>query len=132
MTRNLKIFLGVFLLSLPFWGALNVFNANLEDFFLFSELAKNPQIFTAQAALESRVQEVLPLKKGQNTSVELNGASSLVVFVNGKTQESKVLFERVGDIADAVAAEGGLRIRRINVDSDEIYVDIPFTAETMP
>ena len=85
MNQNLKIFLGVFLLSLPFWWTLNIFSQYTEDFFLFSELAQNPQIFTAQAALEARVQEVLPLKKWGAVSLQLDSASALTVFVNAKS-----------------------------------------------
>ncbi|MCH7828511.1 D-alanyl-D-alanine carboxypeptidase [Patescibacteria group bacterium] len=104
MTGNLKIFLGVFLLSLPFWWTLNVFSQHMEDFFLFSELARNPQIFTAQAALEAKVQEVLPLQKGNTASLELSSASLLTVFVNGKTQESKALFEKDTEKKLAIAS----------------------------
>ena len=63
MNQNLKIFLGILVVGMPFWWGLNVFSLHTENFFFFSELARNPQIFTAQAALETRVQEVLPFKK---------------------------------------------------------------------
>ena len=104
MTGNLKIFLGVFLLSLPFWWTINIVNERLEDFFLFSELAQNPQVFTAQTALETKVQEVLPLKIRDSSFLELNGASALSVFVNKETQESKVLFEKDTERKLAIAS----------------------------
>jgi len=104
MNKNLKIFLGVFLLSLPFWWTLNIFSTHLEDFFLFSELAQNPQIFTAQAALETQVQKVLPLKKGDTASLQLDSTSALAVFVNEKAQDSKVLFEKDTEKKLAIAS----------------------------
>ena len=96
MNPNLKIFFGAFLLSLPLWWSVNFMNERLVSFFLWSELANTPQVFTAQAALEKKVQEVLPLKKN-NAPLYLNGASALSVFVNSDTQESKVLFEKNTD-----------------------------------
>lgn len=104
MTRNLKIFFGVFLLSLPFWWTLNVFSGRLESFFLFSELAQNPQVFLAQAALEDKVKEVLPVKKQGASSLELSSVSALTVFVNGETQESRPLFEKDTDKKLAIAS----------------------------
>ena len=125
MNRNLKIFLGVFLLSLPFWWVLNVLSTDLEDFFLFSELARNRHVFAAQAALETRVQEILPLKKQGAASLELSSASALTVFVNGETQESKVLFEKDTEkklaIASLTKLMGALVVAR-HYDLDDTIV----------
>jgi len=126
MTQNLKIFFAVFLLTLPFWWTLNVFSVHLENFFLFSALARNPQIFTAQAALETRVQEVLPLKKQGGTPLELNSVSALAVFVNEKNQESKVLFEKDTDkklaIASLTKLMGALVVSRHYALDEEILI----------
>ena len=104
MSKNLKIFFGVFLLTLPLWWTLNIFSQSAEDFFLFSELARNPQRFTAQAALEVKVQEALPFKKQGSAPLELSGESALTIFVNIKNQESKVLFKKDADQKLAIAS----------------------------
>ncbi|MCH7552339.1 D-alanyl-D-alanine carboxypeptidase [Patescibacteria group bacterium] len=104
MSRNLKIFFGVFLLTLPLWWTLNIFSKDMENFFLFSELARNPQIFTAQAALEVKVQEALPFKKQGSALLELSGVSALTIFVNVKNQDSKVLFKKNADEKLAIAS----------------------------
>ena len=104
MSKNLKIFFTVFLLSLPVWWTLNVFSTHLEDFFLFSELARNSKTFTAQAALEAKVQQILPLQKRDVTSLELSSISALTVFVNAKTKESKVLFKKDTEKKLAIAS----------------------------
>jgi len=126
MNQNLKIFLGVFLLSLPFWWTLNVFSQHMEDFFLFSELAQNPEIFTAQAALETKVQEILPFKKGDVASFKLDSTSALAVFVNKKTQESKVLFEKDTEkklaIASLTKLMGALVVARHYPLDEEIVI----------
>ena len=126
MNPNLKIFLGVFLLSLPFWWTLNVFSKSMEDFFLFSELARNPQIFTAQAALEARVQEVLPLKKRGAAFLQLDSGAALTVFVNAKTRESKPLFEKDTEkklaIASLTKLMGSLVVMRHYPLDEEIII----------
>ena len=120
------MFLGVFLLSLPFWWTLNIFNTHLEDFFLFTHLAQNPQIFTAQAALETKVQEMLPLKKQGATPLKLSSASLLSVFVNEKNQESKVLFKKDTEkklaIASLTKLMGALVVARHYSLDEEIVI----------
>ncbi|MDA1337350.1 MAG: serine hydrolase [bacterium] len=104
INQNLKIFLGMVVIGMPFWWTLNVFSASAENFFLFSTLANNPQMFTAQAALETKVQEVLPIKEYGAVPLNLHGTSALTMFVNEKTQDSKVLFEKNANKELAIAS----------------------------
>ena len=126
MSKNLKIFFTVFLLSLPVWWTLNVFSTHLEDFFLFSELARNSKTFTAQAALEAKVQQILPLQKRDVTSLELSSISALTVFVNAKTKESKVLFKKDTEkklaIASLTKLMGALVVARHYPLNEEIII----------
>ena len=39
-------------------------------------------------------------------------------------------FSVIGDIAEAVISEGGVRV--VRMDGDRLYVDVPFKARTMP
>lgn len=71
---------------------------------MFSELAQNPQVFTAQATLETKVQEVLPLKKKGTDSPILEATSAISVFVNQKTQTTKVLFQKDTEKKLAIAS----------------------------
>ena len=133
MNQNLKIFLGILVVGMPFWWGLNVFSLHTENFFLFSELANNPQIFTAQAALETRVQEVRPIKKQGSAALELHGASALTIFVNEKTQDSKVLFEKNAEKKLAIASlsklMGALVIARHYNLEEEITISRAAVAE---
>ncbi|MDP4007346.1 MAG: serine hydrolase [bacterium] len=126
MTVNLKIFLGVFVLSLPLWWTVNVAGNHLENFFLWSELASNPQIFAAQAALEAKVQEVLPIKRQGAALLELGASSALSLFVNEGTQETKSLFEKDTDkklaIASLTKLMGALVVARHYPLEDEIVI----------
>jgi len=132
MSRNLKLFTGAFLLSIPFWLGWNAVSGSLEEYFLFSELAKNPQVFTAQVALEKQVSEVLPLLK-KNVPLELQARSGLAVFVNQETGESKVLFEkdtekRLG-IASLTKLMGALVVARHFTPDQEIPITRAAVAE---
>ena len=44
--------------------------------------------------------------------------------------KSRDEFEPIGEIAEAVVADGGVRVTRMG--GSELYVDVPFTARTMP
>jgi len=45
MEKNLKLFLIIFLLSLPFWLGVNIFQKNFEDFLLSRIIENNPPSF---------------------------------------------------------------------------------------
>jgi serine-type D-Ala-D-Ala carboxypeptidase (penicillin-binding protein 5/6) len=121
MSHNLKIFFAGFLLSMPFWWGLNALNKGLEDFFFGLELAQNPQLFTAQAALQARIQEQFPVKKN-DIPLKLASTSALSVFVGNPNQESKVLFEQDAEKKLAIASLTKLMgalvvVRNIPLDS---------------
>ena len=46
------------------------------------------------------------------------------------TWQSRDEFDPIGDLAEAIIAEGGIRITRMG--GSELYVDVPYTARTMP
>tara|TARA_Y100000310_G_scaffold229155_1_gene231501 strand:+ start:1175 stop:2146 length:972 start_codon:yes stop_codon:yes gene_type:complete len=92
MTKNTKIFLAAFAVSLPFWWGVNILNLQLEEFFLYNQLAKNPQMFTAQAKLLRQVQKIRPVLKSNSESLSLNARAATSVLVR-ENSTSKVLFQ---------------------------------------
>ncbi|EJN10130.1 hypothetical protein [Herbaspirillum sp. YR522] len=58
----------------------------------------------------------------------LDNACKAIMAQYGMWQDLS-LFEVVADIADDMVAEGGIIMRR---EGGQLYIDIPFTAETMP
>lgn len=82
MSKNIKLFLIVILVSLPFWWGMNILEKNLEDFFWVRELEKNPpSVFTAQiaqnyisktGASEDKVLEDFEIKAESAISVEID------------------------------------------------------------
>lgn len=99
MSRNLKIFLAVVLLSLPFWWVINILEKNLEDFFYSREMEKNPpSIFIAQIAqnyivatkvtVESKVAEDFEITAESVISVEIDQeGNERVLFSKKETQK---------------------------------------------
>ena len=83
--KNLKILLIVFLVSLPFWWGVNVFQANLENYFY----AQIGQPFEEINILQ------IP-ERIQRPPLELDAKAAISVFIDYQGSE-KVLFEKDAD-----------------------------------
>ena len=95
MSRNLKFFLIVFVLSLPFWWGVNVLGEKLENFFYWREISQNTQIFTAQIILEEKLNKLKPIRHRNVEDLEIRATSVISVFLDNKGKE-KILFEKEG------------------------------------
>ena len=84
-TKNLKVFLIVFLVSLPFWWVVNLFQANLEKYFY----AQIGQPFEETDLLQ------IP-ERFQRTPPELDAKAAISVFIDHQGSE-KTLFEKNAD-----------------------------------
>lgn len=112
MSRNLKFFLVSFLLSLPFWWGINIFQKNLESFFYSLEFEKNPPSFftpldskylTGQVVQiaqnypevsEYKTSEYRECSEGENLqNPSIAAAASISVEIDPGGRE-KVLFEK--------------------------------------
>jgi len=93
MSRNLKFFLIVFVLSLPFWWGVNVLGEKLENFFYWREISQNTQIFTAQIILEEKLNKLKPIRHRNVEDLEIRATSVISVFLDNKGKE-KILFEK--------------------------------------
>ena len=93
MSRNLKFFLIVFVLSLPFWWGVNVLGEKLENFFYWREISQNTQIFTAQTNLEEKLNKLKPIRHRNVEDLEIRATSVISVFLDNKGKE-KILFEK--------------------------------------
>lgn len=92
MSKNLKIFLIVFLISLAGWGGANLFQRNLEDFFYWQEVYRNPEVYLAQINLKPKIKKS-PIELETQPSLEIkaqSGISVLITLEGGK----KTLFEK--------------------------------------
>ena len=87
-----KIFLIAFILSLPFWWGMNILEKDLEDFFFWQEISRNPQIFAAQINLEQQLRDLKPIRDRSIPDLEVVATSTISVFINNEGEE-KILFE---------------------------------------
>ena len=66
MSSQFKSFLFTFLISLPFWWEINIFQQKIESSFIEYSLKNDPAVFTAsvnQQLLEKKIEELKPLRK---------------------------------------------------------------------
>ncbi|MCD6500717.1 D-alanyl-D-alanine carboxypeptidase [bacterium] len=93
MSKNIKFFLIVFLLSLPFWWGVNVLQENLENYFYSIQIEKNPpSLFTAKIYQNyiSKIKEREEKKTG-NFQIEAESVISVEIDKQGR---ERVLFSR--------------------------------------
>jgi D-alanyl-D-alanine carboxypeptidase len=93
MTKRLKIFLFTFLISIPFWWGMNIFEANLKEVFFWNEIAKYPQIYSAQVG--SVIKKTPELIESPGAEIpEIKAESAISVWVASDFKKQKVLFEK--------------------------------------
>lgn len=93
ISKEFKYLIISFLLSFLFFGGVNYLENNLKDFFFWQEIAKNPQILTAQLAVEFEIENIKPIRKKDIPNFELEAKSGISVLVR-KNGSEKVLFEK--------------------------------------
>ena len=94
MTKNIKIFLIILLLSLPFWWGINVLEKNLGNFFFWQEFAENPQLLAAQAnqlAFEENLRNLKPLRDKNIDDFKTEAQSVISVFLSNQGEERVLL-----------------------------------------
>lgn len=82
MPPRIKIFLIAFILALPFWWGVNIFQENLENYF-YAQISQPLQ----------EISEVKIPEKPQKPNLELQAKSAISVKIN-KTGKEKVLFKK--------------------------------------
>ncbi len=93
---NLKILLSAFIISLPFWWGINLLEADLNDFLFWHEISQNPQIFTAQIALEEKLQDIKPIRDTEVEDLKIEAKSAISFFIDDNGR-NKILFEKDAD-----------------------------------
>jgi len=90
MTKNIKLFLIVILVSLPFWFGMNILEKNLEDFFWLKQIEKNPpSFFIAQISQNY----ILRTKVKVVEDFEITAESVISVEIDDEGNE-RVLFSK--------------------------------------
>ena len=97
---KLKVFFAVFVLSLPFWWAVNVSTGKLENFLFWQEIAKNPQLLTARInsqIFEEKLRREKIIRNPAAEELEINARAAISVFTNNNFENQKILFQKNGN-----------------------------------
>ena len=94
MTKNIKFFLFIILVSLPFYWGINLLEKDLEDFFYFKQVEKNPPSFFI-----AQITQNYPTLKDIQISAE--AAISIEIDENNK---EKIIFKRNENEKMAIAS----------------------------
>lgn len=127
---RLKIFLIVFVLSLPFWWGVNALAENLEDFWFWQEMAKSPQIFVAQVKPYYQYAKIKRLAE----NLEIKAEAAISIEINKKTNKKRVLFKKNPQERFPIASLTKLMTALVVFDLDETYNFsqlIPITKEAV-
>lgn len=94
MTKNIKFFLIVILVSLPFWWLINVFQMNLEDILLAKEIEEYPAVFYI-----AQISQKYPTLK----EIEISAQAAISIEIDEKGKE-KVIFKKNENERMAIAS----------------------------
>lgn len=122
--ENLKYFFVAFLLSLPFWWGMNLLEKSLGDLFFWQEIAKSPQIFTAQVNIRQFETKKIP-NLPEDGPLAIQAESVVSVWISPENQE-KILFEKDADKILPIASLTKLMTAHVAL---EYYPDLSQTIE---
>ncbi|MFH1462420.1 MAG: serine hydrolase [bacterium] len=134
MSQNVKIFLSVFILSLPFWWGTNLLEKNLRDFFFWQEASRNPQILIAQIALEENLinlkKDFKPALEKDVENLEIEAAAATSVFINKNGREI-LLFEKNKDKILPIASLTKLMTALVVLENYDLLKEIVISEEAV-
>jgi len=93
MTKNLKVFFITFLISLPFWWGMNIFQKDLEDVLFWASIGNSSELLASQINQQIVVEPPRPARIEQvpEPSFQATSVLSILIKENGSQQ---VLFEK--------------------------------------
>lgn len=130
MTRKVKIFLGVFLLSLPFWWGINLLEKNLNDFLFWYQISQNPQILTADLDLMQKFEDLKPFPNKDVENLEINGKSAISLLIK-KGDKEKILFEKEINQKLPIASLTKLMTANIVIENYDLEKEIEISEEAV-
>lgn len=87
MSRNIKFFSIIFLVSFLGWWGANSLYSNLESLFYWREFSQNPELFLAQVNFKPKVKPLI------QQGLEIKAEAGIVVLINPKG-DKKMLFKK--------------------------------------
>ena len=74
-------------MSLPFWWGINLLEKNLNDFFFWHELSKNPQMFIAEINPERKLEKLKPIRDKDIEDLEIAAKSAISVLLKDNGED---------------------------------------------
>ena len=130
MSIKFKIFLITFVLSLPFWWGMNLLEKNLKDFFFWQKISQNPQIFTAQIAMEEKLESLKPFRNREVENLEIEAKSTASVFINDNGGK-RILFEKEIDKKLPIASLTKLMTAFVVLENYDLSKEIKISKEAI-
>jgi len=123
ISKNIKLFLACFVLSMCFWWGINILEKNVEDFFYVMQLEKHP-LLSANISSFSLLEERLN-KYEEINELDISAKSAISIFVNPQGKNN-ILFEKNEDkklpIASLTKLMTALVVSNIYQESDIIKI----------
>jgi len=93
MSKNIKLFLVCFILSIFFWSGVNILEKGLEDFFYVRELEKKPSVLTADISYFTLLNIGEPVRIQEIPDLKILARSAISVFIDSQ-EKDLILFEK--------------------------------------
>ena len=122
MTKNLKFFLVLLILSIPLGWGINALEKNLENFFYWQEFAENPRLLAAQAnrlAFEQNIRDLKPIRNKGVKDLDIEAKSAISVFVDPGGKE-KILLKKDANQKLPIASLTKLISARVVLDDYDL------------
>jgi D-alanyl-D-alanine carboxypeptidase len=121
--KGLKFFWIAFFASSLFFVAINSFGKNMEDYFFFNEIAKNPNLFRAQVSFEIPKKEEIKKEvkaEPEENSLEISAKSAISVLFSPDTKEEKTVFEKESNMVLPIASLTKLMVADIVLENYDL------------
>ena len=118
-TGNLKFFSLGLILSLFFWGGVNIFQKGFEDFLFWRKITLNPELMAAQLVAEENSKESKLMRNWQIKDLKLEAKSILSVFVDSKGS-SAILFKKESEQKLPIASLAKLMTADVVLDNYDL------------
>jgi len=123
ISKNLKVFLTCFILSMCFWWGIDILERNIEDFFYAVQLEKYPPLYaniSSFSLLEKRLNEYR-----ETNELNISAKSAISIFVNSQGKNT-IIFEKHENkklpIASLTKLMTALVVSNIYQESDTIKI----------
>lgn len=100
-----------------------MFEKNVNGFLYWQEISQSTQVFTAQAELEHRLQDLKPMLKVDSENLEIQADSAISLFLNDNGKE-KILYEKNSDKALPIASVSKLMTALVVLDNYDLEKEI--------